>query len=241
MTTDRDGNVYVAGEGTSDSSPHALGWVRKYDPSGNQLGEQSPGWGSPRVATDADGDLYVEAYDSYDQGWSLSKYSAGGDRAWTLGYAIESKDNPGYPYGVAADSAGSVYVTGSTLGSDAWLAKWDTAGNELWRRRLGTAKGDGAWGRGIATDRNGNVYITGGTEGSLGGRNRGASDAWLAKYGPGGKVLWKEQLGTSRSEEGAAVATDLDGNIYVAGSTEGSLGGANRGGSDAFAAKFAAR
>jgi hypothetical protein len=54
-------------------------------------------------------------------------------------------------------------------------------------------------------------------------------------------VLWKEQLSTSRSEEGSAVATDIDGNIYVAGSTEGSLRGTNRGGPDAFVAKFAAR
>jgi hypothetical protein len=53
-------------------------------------------------------------------------------------------------------------------------------------------------------------------------------------------VLRKEQLGTSRSEVGSA-ATDIDGNIYVAGSTGGSLGGTNRGGRDAFVAKFAAR
>jgi hypothetical protein len=56
-----------------------------------------------------------------------------------------------------------------------------------------------------------------------------------------GKVLWKEQLGTGRSEEGSAVATDIDGNLYVANSTEGSLRGTNRGGSDAVVAKFAAR
>jgi hypothetical protein len=106
----------------------------------------------------------------------------------------------------------------------------DRNGRELWRRQFGTAGYDHA--SEIAADGSRDIYITGSTDGSLEGRNRGGRDAWLAKYNPAGKVLWKEQLGTGRPEEGSAVATDNYGNIYVAGSTEGSLRGTNRGGSD---------
>jgi hypothetical protein len=249
VTTDRDGNVYIAGNSSEDTPASTRGWVRKYDRRGNQLGGEFAALPSPDVATDADDNVYTAAEDFYNGEWNVAKHSPQGKLVWSRDY-IWNVDSPfnTTPSGVAADSGGNAYVTGSTPGPfggplrggyDAWLTKWDRNGRELWRRQFGTAGYDFA--SEIAADGSGNLYITGSTDGSLGGRNRGGRDAWLAKYDRAGKVLWKEQLGTSRSEEGSAVATDIDGNIYVAGSTEGSLRGTNRGSSDAFVAKFAAR
>jgi hypothetical protein len=107
-------------------------------------------------------------------------------------------------YGAATDGDGNVYISGSTLGGalggpnqglwDAWLAKYSPAGAVLWKRQFGTSESDLAFR--VATDSDGNVYITGGTFGSLGRRQQGNGDAWVAKYSAAGALRWKRQLGT---------------------------------------------
>jgi hypothetical protein len=52
------------------------------------------------------------------------------------------------------------------------------------------------------------------------------------------RPLWVKQLGTAELDGGYGVATDAAGNVYIAGDTWGSLGGPNRGGNDAWMAKF---
>ncbi|MEM7760415.1 MAG: SBBP repeat-containing protein, partial [Cyanobacteria bacterium P01_A01_bin.40] len=46
------------------------------------------------------------------------------------------------------------------------------------------------------------------------------------------------QLGTTGIDQALGVATDGDGNVYIAGSTSGPLGGANQGSSDAWVARY---
>ena len=53
-----------------------------------------------------------------------------------------------------------------------------------------------------------------------------------------GRVLWKRQFGTETWDEASGVATDAAGNVYLAGTTDGSLGGVNGGGADAWVAKY---
>jgi hypothetical protein len=54
-------------------------------------------------------------------------------------------------------------------------------------------------------------------------------------------LRWKRQLGTADIDEANGVATDGDGNVYIAGQTLGSLGGPNQGNSDAWVAKYYTR
>ncbi|MBD2103361.1 SBBP repeat-containing protein [Leptolyngbya sp. FACHB-261] len=90
------------------------------------------------------------------------------------------------------------------------------------------------------TDTSGNVYIAGATNGSLGGANNGDSrDAVVAKYDNQGNLLFTKQFGTDEFDQIFAIDTDAQGNFYVAGNTEGDLGGAEQGAiGDAFVAKF---
>jgi hypothetical protein len=90
----------------------------------------------------------------------------------------------------------------------------------------------------VASDAAGNVYLTGSTEGSLGGRNRGQRDAWVAKYDTAGRKLWARQLGTETDDWANDLATDAVGNVYLTGTTYGSLGGPKRGDYDAWVAKY---
>ncbi len=91
---------------------------------------------------------------------------------------------------VATDRDGNVYISGSTRGVldgtssagnlDVWLAKYDTEGNLLWTKQLGSSETNAS--QGIVTDSNDNVYISGNTSGSLDGASSvGSNDAWLAK------------------------------------------------------------
>jgi hypothetical protein len=150
------------------------------------------------------------------------------------------------PDAISADKLGNVYITGQTRGSlggpynggpnDAFLAKFDAAGNLHWTKQLGTSAND--LGIGVSADGMGNVYVAGRTEGSLGGTNAGGTDAFVAKYDAGGDVQWTMQLGTSEYDSGESVAVDSLDNVYIGGNTLSSLGGPNAGYHDAFVAKF---
>ena len=91
-------------------------------------------------------------------------------------------------YGVSADGLGNVYISGYTGGSlggpnaggnDAFVSKYDAAGNFQWTRQLGTSASDLSYG--VSADGLGNVYFSGYTLGSLGGPNAGGDDAFVVK------------------------------------------------------------
>jgi hypothetical protein len=80
----------------------------------------------------------------------------------------------------------------------------------------------------IALDPSGNTYITGDTESFSGVATTGAlqsqfagdvSDAFVAKFDPAGRLIYSTYLGGRRNDYGFAVATDAQGDAYVAGAT----------------------
>jgi hypothetical protein len=148
-------------------------------------------------------------------------------------------------YSTAADGFGNVYITGYTYGdlatanaglSDAFLAKFDSSGNELWRRQIGTSDHDPS--NALAVDAFGNAYITGNTYADLGGTSAGGIDAFLVKFDASGNQVWATQMGTGVNDRSRSVAVDASGNIYMTGHTVGSLGGTNEGGWDTYLSKF---
>jgi hypothetical protein len=94
--------------------------------------------------------------------------------------------------------------------------------------------------RAAVADAQGNVYVTGDAYGGLNGNPQtGTEDAFISKYGPDGNLLFTRQLGAAgKPTSGNQVATDAAGNVYMAGSTNGSLEGNPQTGTwDAFLAK----
>jgi hypothetical protein len=183
------------------------------------------------------GGLNTGSYDAF-----LSKFDPAGNVVWTRQIGTNRREES---RSVTVDSAGNVLIAGVTEGSlrepsagggDAFLVKFDTLGNELWSRQIGTNTTD--FGQSVAVDGLGNAYLTGYTYGSLGGANAGDADAYLTKFDITGNELWTRQFGTSSFDFGVSVATNNSGDVYVSGRTDGDLVGPNAGSGDAFLIKL---
>jgi hypothetical protein len=268
VAVDANGNVYMAGGtlGSLDGYVNASGnnsnqsdpFLTKYDASGNKVWTRQVGsvdWDFyTDVTVDDTGSIYTVGEDSYgtvNKGVSLTKWDSSGNRSWS-----RSLDSSAYDWssGITHDRFGNVYLAGLTYGalgglnsgqSDAFVAKYDRNGNKVWTRQLGTTSHDVA--RSVATDTFGNVYLAGITEGGLDGNlNSGSSDIFLTKYNSSGSKLWTRQFGSSASdgsvseyERNLDLSIDSSGNVYISGTTEGSLhGNTHAGGKDAFVTKY---
>ena len=150
--------------------------------------------------------------------------------------------------GIAVDSSGNAYVTGSTIStnfptanaiqaryggnSDAFVTKLNATGSALvYSTYLGGSDIDS--GSGIAVDSSGNAYVTGGTtstnfpkvnafQSSYGGVGGGCcfGDAFVTKLNATGSALvFSTYLGGSGGDAGVGIAVDSSGNAYVTGST----------------------
>ncbi|MCX6617417.1 MAG: SBBP repeat-containing protein, partial [Acidobacteria bacterium] len=145
--------------------------------------------------------------------------------------------------GIALNSSGSAYVTGSTMstdfpttlgayqspnpgGQDAFVTKLAPDGSALvYSVRLGGGSID--VGRGIAVDSNGNAYVTGETFSTnfptwnASQTSNGAVwDAFVTKLNPAGSaLLYSTYLGGNADDMGRGIAVDTLGNAYVTGDT----------------------
>lgn len=242
--------------------PSADSWVAKYDDGGNRIWLKQFGTGDGDetfgLDIDSEDNIYTTGWTRGDLGapnnlspdgevtydiW-LTKYNSDGEQQWIEQFGTNTFD---WSWDVATDINDDLYITGWTLGSlkgtnagsyDAWVAKYDSDGNQLWLEQFGTAGDDAALG--VAVDDLGNYYLTGYTNGNLSGEgNAGSFDAWVAKYDSDGNQLWLEQFGTAELDNVYGIS--VSGNdVFVTGATEGSLGDTNAGSFDAWIAQFSA-
>jgi hypothetical protein len=121
---------------------------------------------------------------------------------------------------------GVVKSAGMAAEPDAFVARFDGQGQLRWVRTIGGESG-GAIAHAVAVDAMGNTIVGGAVWGELklnGGLRFSKTDMtpWLGSYGPNGTALWFRTLD---SAVGAvrAVATDLAGDIAVAGDFSGTF------------------
>jgi hypothetical protein len=251
VSADGLGNVYITG--ITDGSlggPYAGvydAFVSKYSAAGNLLWTRQLGTAdddeSFGVSADRLGNVYISGETTGSLGGPnagtedvfVSKYSAAGNVLWTRQLGTATSD---ISYSVSADELGNVYISGITGEEvyDAFVSKYDAAGNFLWTQQFGATGNDESFS--VSADGLGNVYISGSTDGSLDGPNAGSRDAFVSKYDAAGNFLWTRQLGTANDDYSASVSADRQGNVYISGSTDGSLDGPNAGSYDAFVSKY---
>lgn len=232
IAVDSAGNVYMVGE-TSGTFPNqtyfgggADMFIAKYNSAGNQVWVRQFGTSgtddgitedSMGIAIDSFGNIYVTG--NTDWSANIAKYDSEGNQKWFK--LIYNGTWRGDEIAVA-ESSGEVFIYVTGYGSfgfglcDAFIAKFDSNGNQIWLKGFGT--GDYEWGMGIVTDPQGNVYVTGGTYGALPNcncTNQGNLDLFIVKYDSNGNQIWVKQFGTSGWEVGYEAAIDSLGYIYV--------------------------
>jgi len=177
VATDSSGNVYVTGmtngglDGCKNAGIEDL-FVVKYNSSGtkqwtNQLGSSSRD-SANGVATDSSGNVYVTGMTNGGLDGCKSagvedlfvvKYNSSGTKQWTNQLGSSSRDSAN---GVATDSSGNIYVTGTTYweldgntsagDNDLFVVKYNSSGTKQWTKQLGTSSTDSA--NGIAFGNN---------------------------------------------------------------------------------------
>jgi Beta-propeller repeat/Abnormal spindle-like microcephaly-assoc'd, ASPM-SPD-2-Hydin len=149
--------------------------------------------------------------------------------------------------GIALDSSGDAYLTGSTSSSnfpttpgafqttcgggcnstgDAFVTELNpTASALVYSTYLGGSSND--QGFGIAVDSSGNAYVTGATSSPdfplmnpAQPNYGGQTDGFVAEVNPSGSALvYSTYLGGSSNDQGSGIAVDSSGNAYVTGAT----------------------
>lgn len=129
------------------------------------------------------------------------------------------------------DASGNIYVIGNATGNfgsqlnqgaqDSYLTKYDSAGNAVWQKLLGSA--GTANGYGLALDPSGGVIVTGSTTADVvpGSVANGNEDSFVARYDASGNQMWIKQIQTLANNRSNAVSVDASGNIYIGGSVSG--------------------
>jgi uncharacterized delta-60 repeat protein len=250
ITTDTSGNIYAVGQtgGVLENGITNTGqadiFIIKYAANGakqwiKQLGTPYSD-SAKEVATDTDGNIYVLGSTGGDLGDGVTntgesdivimKYNSDGIKQWIRQIGTSEED---WASGLAIDSANNIYICGQTWGSfegytntgsyDFFIVKYNAAGQKQWLKQAGTDASDGAL---DITINNTSLYVVGTTEGEMDGcPNTGDMDLFIVKYNTDGERQWTRQFGTELYDDASCVVTDINGNIYIGGSTVGDLDG----------------
>lgn len=142
---------------------------------------------------------------------------------------------------LAPDSAGNIFQAVFTSPDvvsqgDAQLNRYSADGDLAWTASIGMEFAE--YPNALASDGLDGVFIVGSTSGDLGGPNAGQFDTWLAHYNGQGQRSWIKQWGTPVYDLPEAAAPDGTGGVFVAGTTNGSLGGQHLGSGDIWLARY---
>jgi hypothetical protein len=177
----------------------------------------------------------------------LLKFNQDGEHVWSRQLGKIGFDEPmGLNVtGLAADNQKNIYVYGYTDsklgrekkgGYDAFITRYDQAGNRQWVRQIGTPEHDVC--TGLDIDTSGNLYIAGYTYGAFAGPNKGQADIFIATYDKNGTLLWRDQVGTVADDRASDIGLGDNNDVYICGSTSGSLARQNNNMADVVVARY---
>jgi hypothetical protein len=159
----------------------------------------------------------------------VARLSGFGSVDWIKTWGSSGADQVG---NIAVDDAGNFYFTaffsgqskaGDLILNGENLVKCSPDGQTLWNLKIADAEHEYMVNSYVAVDRGGRPCITGYIYGAVPifGNNmifaNGASDLFVAQCNANGKLLWQVQAGSSGTDEGEAICTGSDGNIYATG------------------------
>lgn len=244
VTTDRQGNVYVAG-GRDYSEPR---FVRKYTPTGKLVWEKRlvvgfdedvgpPMLGVADLTATPDGSLYLAGRSVDDYGYLVKLRASDGavlghGQLFGSGLEIEaSGDNAIY--------LRTAYEDVLDGGLDYTVYKFRLDLSAAWVRDDLVPTTGGGGNRddpeddtlGLSTDASGNVYLTG----VYVSATTGETDRFVRKVSAAGGLVFDRRAEVAGSNAaGLGIAALSPGELYLVGTTTGEVNGKNYGGQDAF-------
>jgi hypothetical protein len=245
------GPLSLGGPDLDDGGGASSTFVAKLDEGGQHV--WSKGYGDKDlqaalgVDVDGAGNVVVvgRLAESYDFGGGALT-SAGELDAFVVKYGPSGDYLAGFNFGdddiqvatsVTVDRSDNIVVSGYNYGSidfdgdplvndgprDTFLAKLDPSGRHVWSRGF-----DGGDPDLIASDAAGNILLAGAFRGAihLGKRpleSAGDADVYLAKFGPGGRLLSARRYGGRGAQYPESLAVDAAGHAALAGAFAGSI------------------
>jgi len=206
VTTDKEGNIYLAGN---------------YDGKNLTIGSVTL---TNTVSNGFNSDIYI------------AKFNSSGDVLWVKGAGSNSIDEAKkiaidtngsiYLSGVfqgASLNFNDTTITNNTYGkSEIFLAKYNNNGNIIWVKNAIGSKSEFL--NGLYVDPNNNVYIAGDFNSptlifdSISITNTGSYyDLFISKYDTNGKILWVKRAGRYNDVSASGLQGDSEGNIYITG------------------------
>lgn len=169
-----------------------------------------------------------------------------GEGSWRGALALTSANEVivGGRYFGTIDFGGGPLTTSGPTDYDAYLAKLDANGNELWSVDFGDTAAQHV--STVAVGPDDTIYAAGNFEGTMnfgqGGVSADGRDIFLAAFEPNGATKWAMRFGDGTDQDAWGMAVDGDGIITLVGEAEGAFdfGGPmlSMAGEDAFIAKL---
>jgi hypothetical protein len=254
------GGIDLGGGWLNGYGAYGVSFVVKYGPDGSHLWSKafpsnSDGAGHG-IAIDPSGNVFVTGYfggtinfgglaltsSSSSSIYLLKLSGLNGSHLWSRAFG-NAGGGQNVGYGVAVDRDGSAYITGTflgpvnfgggtltSLGFDAFVAKFSATGSHVWSKRFGGDSAD--YGYSVAAGANGEIVIGGSFRGTIdfgsGPMSNGGSysDGFLARLSSStGVASWSKQLagsaGAIDTVRGVAIAAN--GDVLVTGSISGAF------------------
>ncbi len=236
MAMESNGSVYVTGFSTGTNSGEDFAtikfnnngdflWVSRFNGTGNVQDR------SAAIVLDAYGNVYVTGWGYMEPtanpcgtiDFITIKYNTFGEQQWVKTYN-GTGGGEDKAVAIALDLSGNVYVGGTSNGGtnkeDYVIVKYNNAGVQQWVARYDGVSHDADFLNAIGLDRFGNVFATGSSYKS----GYGADYVTLKYNANTGALLYTARYnGPGNGDDKAySIATDVNGNSFVTGSSKGS-------------------
>ena len=269
MTVASDGSIYFAGTTQGNLAPGGEGGLRdafigKYQADGTQswvieFGTSSSEYveeiselpnGNILVAGSTDGTI-----EGANNGTSfdvfLAEYDPAGNLIWVDEFGAPSTD---WADALAISPDGEIYVGGFSHNdiscecsdpaisgvTDAFIRKYNLDRSVAWTEQFGSDGTDYLYSMTITPE--GNIVATGSVQGDFELDSGGDSDGYVRMYSPDGTHIWTAQIQEQYWDIIFGIVSDKNGDLYIAGYTQNTLGefNLNEGGpyADAFLRKY---
>jgi len=243
IASDSVGNLYVSSFTYDDASYDRAGWYVRRSTDGGltwatvadfAVAPVSSSADDVAVATDGAGDVYVAACDIYrlnsvwHQDWTIRKGIGG-----TSFSTIEVLPNS-YPKDIFVHPTAGVFVVGNTQVTqkggtvNVWIVRRRTDAGASWSTvdTFQLASGYDSVAMGVAANSTG-IYVVGSASASY---KSGAPSHWIVRKSTNGGSSWTTvdnyQLAADNPTQAQCIATDANGNLFVAGFSRGDWTGA---------------